>query len=215
MSDTWRLGRALSESPLTKPNCPLQKTAADGGAAPPGFSSQPWNLRVRGLRRRTHSGQRRRLHHTGAGGQLRCGGEKRKLHQLHRQPSPRPAHGSHALFTGSDEAPPLSKVAEEIAHHPGNVWLPIISLRREDASRLGYDDAERWKSLLTGYAMEIAQAMKIPWDQFRWYAAFHDESHHPHVHMSATARMERPATSPSRGSRTSSPVWPKKSSRTT
>ena len=91
--------------------------------------------------------------------------------------------GSHALFTGSDESPPLSKVAEEIAHHPGNVWLPIISLRREDAARLGYDDAERWKSLLTGYVMEIAQAMKIPWDQFRWYAAFHDESHHPHVHM--------------------------------
>ena len=91
--------------------------------------------------------------------------------------------GSHALFTGSDESPPLSKVAEEIADHPGNVWLPIISLRREDAARLGYDDAERWKSLLTGYAMEIAQAMKIPWDQFRWYAAFHDESHHPHVHM--------------------------------
>ena len=74
-------------------------------------------------------------------------------------------------------------MAEEIAHHPGNVWLPIISLRREDAARLGYDDAERWKSLLTGYAMEIAQAMKIPWDQFRWYAAFHDESHHPHIHM--------------------------------
>ena len=91
--------------------------------------------------------------------------------------------GSHALFTGSDESLPLSKVAEEIAHHPGNVWLPIISLRREDAARLGYDDAERWKSLLTGYAMEIAQAMKIPWNQFRWYAAFHDESHHPHVHM--------------------------------
>ena len=91
--------------------------------------------------------------------------------------------GSHALFTGSDESPPLSKVAEEIAHHPGNVWLPIISLRREDAARLGYDDAERWKSLLTGYAMEIAQAMKIPWDQFRWYAAFHDEAHHPHIHM--------------------------------
>ena len=91
--------------------------------------------------------------------------------------------GNHALFTGSDETLTLPKVAEEIAHHPGNVWLPIISLRREDASRLGYDDAERWKSLLTGYAMEIAQDMKIPWDQFRWYAAFHDESHHPHVHM--------------------------------
>ena len=91
--------------------------------------------------------------------------------------------GAHALFTGSDESLTLSQVAEEIAHHPGNVWLPIISLRREDAARLGYDDAEQWKSLLTGYAMEMAQAMKIPWEQFRWYAAFHDESHHPHVHM--------------------------------
>ena len=91
--------------------------------------------------------------------------------------------GAHALFTGSDESLTLAQVAEEIAHHPGNVWLPIISLRREDAARLGYDDAERWKSLLTGYAMEMAQAMKIPWEQFRWYAAFHDESHHPHVHM--------------------------------
>lgn len=91
--------------------------------------------------------------------------------------------GAHALFTGSDESLTLSKVAEEVAHHPGNVWLPIISLRREDAARLGYDDAERWKSLLTGYAMEMAQAMKIPWEQFRWHAAFHDEAHHPHVHM--------------------------------
>lgn len=91
--------------------------------------------------------------------------------------------GAHALFTGSDESLTLTQVAEEIAHHPGNVWLPIISLRREDAARLGYDDAERWKSLLTGYAMEMAQGMKIPWEQFRWYAAFHDESHHPHVHM--------------------------------
>ena len=91
--------------------------------------------------------------------------------------------GAHALFTGSDESLTLSQVAEEIAHHPGNVWLPIISLRREDAARLGYDDAERWKCLLTSCAIEIAQAMKIPWDQFRWYAAFHDESHHPHIHM--------------------------------
>lgn len=91
--------------------------------------------------------------------------------------------GSHALFTGSDDPLVLSRVADEVARHPGNVWLPIISLRREDAARLGYDDAERWKELLTGYAVEMAEAMKIPWGQFRWYAAFHDESHHPHVHM--------------------------------
>ena len=91
--------------------------------------------------------------------------------------------GTHALFTGSDETLTLSQVAEEVANHTGNVWLPILSLRREDAARLGYDDANQWKGLLTGCAIEMAQAMKIPWDQFRWYAAFHDESHHPHVHM--------------------------------
>ena len=91
--------------------------------------------------------------------------------------------GTHALFTGSDDPLILSRIAEEVASHPGNVWLPILSLRREDAARLGYDSAEQWKELLTGYAMEMAQAMKIPWDQFRWYAAFHDEGHHPHVHM--------------------------------
>ena len=91
--------------------------------------------------------------------------------------------GSHALFTGSDDPLVLSNIADEVARHPGNVWLPIISLRREDAARLGYDDAERWKELLAGYAVEMAEAMKIPWEQFRWYAAFHDESHHPHIHM--------------------------------
>lgn len=91
--------------------------------------------------------------------------------------------GSHGLFTGSDDALILSKVQEEVANHPGTVWLPIISLRREDAARLGFDDAEKWRTLLSAYSVEMAQAMKIPVDQFRWYAAFHDEGMHPHVHM--------------------------------
>ena len=91
--------------------------------------------------------------------------------------------GTHGLFTGADDPLILSQVAEAVANHPGSVWLPIISLRREDAARLGYDSAARWKDLLTSYAPQIAEAMKIPLSQFRWYAAFHDESHHPHIHM--------------------------------
>ena len=91
--------------------------------------------------------------------------------------------GSHGLFTGGDEPLTLSKIQEEVAHHPGTVWLPVISLKREDAARLGFDNAERWKEFLTSYSVEMAQAMKIPLEQFRWYAAFHDESHHPHIHM--------------------------------
>ena len=91
--------------------------------------------------------------------------------------------GFHGLFTGSDDVLVLAKVQKEIAGHSGTVWLPIISLRREDAARLGYDNAEKWKELLSDYAMDMAKAMHIPWEQFRWYAAFHDEGHHPHLHM--------------------------------
>lgn len=91
--------------------------------------------------------------------------------------------GSHGLFTGEEDSLVLAQIAEAVSTHPGNVWLPIISLRREDAARLGYDKADEWKALLSKYAMEMAQAMKIPWAGFRWYAAFHDEGHHPHVHM--------------------------------
>ena len=91
--------------------------------------------------------------------------------------------GSHGLFTGSKDPLVLSKVQEEVANHPGTVWLPIISLRREDAARLGFDDAEKWQSLLSSYSVDMARAMNIPLEQFRWYAAFHDEGTHPHVHM--------------------------------
>lgn len=91
--------------------------------------------------------------------------------------------GSHGLFNGTGEALSLSKIAEEVAAHPGCVWMPILSLRREDAARLGYDNAGQWQALLTSYAPELAEAMGIPWEQFRWYAAFHNEGEHPHVHM--------------------------------
>ena len=91
--------------------------------------------------------------------------------------------GSHGLFNGSNEPLTLSKVQDEVAHHPGTVWLPVISLKREDAARLGFDNAESWKSFLSSFSVEMAQAMKIPLEQFRWYAAFHDEKHHPHIHM--------------------------------
>ena len=91
--------------------------------------------------------------------------------------------GAHGLFTADNSPLVLSQVADEVAHHPGVVWLPIISLRREDAARLGYDSAESWRSLLTRQMPEMAKAMKIPLDQLRWYAAFHDEGNHPHIHM--------------------------------
>lgn len=91
--------------------------------------------------------------------------------------------GAHGLFTDADVPINLSKVAEEVANHDGNVWTHILSLRREDAARLGYDNAYAWRNLLRSQAETIAENMKIPLTDLRWYAAYHDESYHPHVHM--------------------------------
>lgn len=74
---------------------------------------------------------------------------------------------------------------EELEHYTGNVWTHIISLKREDAARLGFDNAAAWQNLIRAHRNEIAAAMKIAPGNFRWYAAFHDEGEHPHIHMMA------------------------------
>jgi len=93
--------------------------------------------------------------------------------------------GSNGLFT--DEGVPivLSQVQKEMNEHPGNIWTHIISLRREDAERLGYNNPDAWMHLLRSHRNMIAQQMKIAPENFRWYAAFHNAGHHPHVHMMA------------------------------
>ena len=91
-------------------------------------------------------------------------------------------HGDHGLF-GQALHVDLAAAMRELEEHKGNTWTIIYSLRREDASRLGYDSAEAWRRLLLSKQTEIAQAMKIAPEHLHWYAAFHDEGHHPHIHM--------------------------------
>ena len=91
-------------------------------------------------------------------------------------------HGEHGLF-GAEDAVDLEKTLGELQAHEGNVWTIIYSLRREDASRLGYDNAASWRALLRSKQADFAEAMQIPPSQLRWYAAFHDEGDHPHIHM--------------------------------
>lgn len=92
--------------------------------------------------------------------------------------------GSHGLFGDSDGVS-LEKAMAELEQYTGNVWTHIISLKREDAARLGFDNAVAWRNLIRAHRNEIAAAMKIPPADFRWYAAFHDEGEHPHIHMMA------------------------------
>ena len=91
---------------------------------------------------------------------------------------------SHGLF-GDEDCVDMNAVAQELNKYPGNIWTHIISLKREDAERLGYDHAAQWRNLIRTHRNEIAAAMNIPPSDFRWYAAFHDEGGHPHIHMMA------------------------------
>ena len=92
---------------------------------------------------------------------------------------------SHGLFTDGGVPIVLSNVQKEVAESKSNVWTHIISLKREDAERLGYNNAKAWMNLIRSQRNMIAENMKIAPENFRWYAAFHNEGHHPHIHMIA------------------------------
>ncbi len=91
--------------------------------------------------------------------------------------------GAHGLFNDSDKPIVLNQVADEVAHHKGNVWSHVVSLRREDAIRLGYDNSDRWRELVKRQIPVIAEQSRIPMSNLKWYAAFHDTTHHPHIHL--------------------------------
>lgn len=98
--------------------------------------------------------------------------------------------GTHGLFTDDGVQVQLNKVSEELNQHQGNVWTVIISLRREDAQRLGYDNGIRWRDMLRTQTEALATNLKIPMENLKWFAAFHNESHHPHVHLMAYSTIE-------------------------
>ena len=91
--------------------------------------------------------------------------------------------GSHGLFNDKDEPIILNQAADKIANHPGNVWSHVVSLRREDAIRLGYDNSDGWRDLVKRHISDISEAQRIPLCNLKWYAAFHDTTHHPHIHL--------------------------------
>ena len=91
--------------------------------------------------------------------------------------------GSHGLFSQTDDKIDLDKVAEEVSNHKGIIWTHVISLRREDAERLRYNNPPRWRDLIRSNVSELADAHNIDLDNLRWYAAFHNKDHHPHVHL--------------------------------
>ena len=91
--------------------------------------------------------------------------------------------GDHGLWDRDGKVQNLSKAVEEVANHPGIVWTPVVSLRREDAERLGYTDVDNWRALVNACSQEIAEGYKIAPENLRWYAALHEKEKHVHIHM--------------------------------
>lgn len=101
--------------------------------------------------------------------------------------------GSHGLFTDDGIQVKLNEVSKELNQYEGNVWTVIISLRRENAERLGFNAGERWKDMLRSQTSLISENFHIPMQNLKWYAAFHNESHHPHVHLMVYSTEEKQA----------------------
>lgn len=101
-------------------------------------------------------------------------------------------YGKHGLF--SDVNVPvdnLDKIANRVANQKDNVHTYIISLSREDATRLGYDNAESWMGFIRENKMNFAKALGIPYSDLEWYGAFHNESYHPHVHLVMFSKSQK------------------------
>ena len=93
--------------------------------------------------------------------------------------------GSNGLFSDAGVPIVLSRISDEVNNHPGNIWGFIVSLRRDDAERYGYNNAESWMNLIRSHRNDIAKQMHISPENFRWYAAYHQKDTHPHVHILA------------------------------
>ena len=98
---------------------------------------------------------------------------------------------THGLFSQTNEPINLEKVAKEIANHGGNVWTHVVSLRRDDAQKMGYDNLKAWRELVIRQIPSIAKNQKIDLKNLRWYAAFHDKETNPHVHIIVYSTDER------------------------
>ncbi len=90
----------------------------------------------------------------------------------------------HGLF-GDEKFADLESAMLELDSYEGRIWTHVFSLTGEDGARLGYDNMKSWHNLIKAHRNDIAKAMNIPCENFRWYAAYHHEVDHPHVHMMA------------------------------
>lgn len=128
-----------------------------------------------------------------AGGLLKYMGTREDVEKLVTYMAERPGvekTGAHGLFSQMDDPIDLETAAEDASNHKGIIWTHVVSLRREDAERLGYNNATAWKKLVRRNITKIAEAHKVPVTDLQWYGAFHNTGHHPHIHLMVYSKGE-------------------------
>ena len=116
--------------------------------------------------------------------------EKTYLDYMGTRPRVEKICGEHGLFSDAEKQINLNEASKRVAEHNGNVFTVIVSVKRDDAERLGFNTAERWRDMIRAHIDEVASRHHIPLSELEWYGAFHNESHHPHVHLLLYSRNE-------------------------
>ena len=116
--------------------------------------------------------------------------EKTYLDYMATRPGAERISGAHGLFSQAGREIDLTKSSKDVSAFNGNIFTVIISVSRDDAERLGFNNANRWQDMIRAKISDVAKAHDIPLEDLEWYGAFHNESHHPHVHLLLYSRNE-------------------------
>ncbi|MGB9860174.1 MAG: MobP3 family relaxase, partial [Moorellaceae bacterium] len=92
--------------------------------------------------------------------------------------------GSSGLFGPQGEpVPDWQEVGRKLASHNLPVWRVIVSLRQDDAERLGLVEREKWQAAIQNSVNNAITEMHLNPEHTRWVAAFHRKEGHPHCHV--------------------------------
>ena len=116
--------------------------------------------------------------------------EKTYLDYMATRPRAERISGLHGLFSQAGKEIDLTKSSKDVSAFNGNIFTVIISVSRDDAERLGFNNANRWRDMIRAKISDVAKAHDIPLEDLEWYGAFHNESHHPHVHLLLYSKNE-------------------------
>lgn len=85
----------------------------------------------------------------------------------------------------------VAKYIKSISNAKNNVYRGIISLREDDAIRLGYDKRETWEKMIKKNIQDIAKVLNIPFSRLEYCGVVHYKKGNPHLHYMFWDRSQK------------------------